>query len=95
MSVLIASVPPSDRPVDVVCKTTLKSWSPVFVLLVSANLVLLALSNETFTTLTNWNTPTKSVQGTFSSGIYTSGIAGRYLFYTNTRIDTIRFISLN
>ena len=48
-----------------------------------------ALSNETFTTLTNWNTPTKSVQGTFSSGIYTSGIAGRYLFYTMVDIGNM------
>jgi len=40
-----------------------------------------ALSNQTFTTLTNWNTPTKSTQGTFSSGVYTPGIAGKYFFY--------------
>tara|TARA_Y100000004_G_C8720641_1_gene329959 strand:- start:47 stop:595 length:549 start_codon:yes stop_codon:yes gene_type:complete len=40
-----------------------------------------ALSNQTFTTLTNWNTPTKSTQGTFSSGVYTPGIAGKYFCY--------------
>jgi hypothetical protein len=48
-----------------------------------------ALPNETFTTLTNWNTPTKSAQGTFSSGIYTPGIAGRYLFYTMVDIGNM------
>ena len=41
-----------------------------------------AVSTNTFTTLTNWNTPTKSIQGTFSSGVYTPGIAGKYFIYT-------------
>ena len=40
-----------------------------------------SISNQTFTTLTNWNNPTKSTQGTFSSGVYTPGIAGKYYFY--------------
>ena len=40
-----------------------------------------SVSNQTYTTLTNWNTPTKSTQGTFSSGVYTPGIAGKYYFY--------------
>ena len=41
-----------------------------------------AVSTASFTTLTNWNTPTKSTQGTFSSGVYTPGIAGKYFIYT-------------
>ena len=40
-----------------------------------------AISTDTFTTLTNWNTPTKSTQGSFSSGVYTPGIAGKYLIF--------------
>lgn len=40
-----------------------------------------AIANQTFTTLTNWNTPTKSTQGTFSNGVYTPGIAGKYFCY--------------
>jgi hypothetical protein len=47
------------------------------------------LTNQTFTTLTNWNTPTKSSQGTFSNGIYTPGIAGKYLFYTMVDIGNM------
>jgi len=41
----------------------------------------LSMSHETWTVQTNWNTPTKSTQGTLSSGIYTPGIAGKYVFY--------------
>mgnify|MGYP003149623245 FL=1 len=48
-----------------------------------------ALSNQTFTTLTNWNTPTKSTQGTFSSGVYTPGIAGKYFCYTMVDIGNM------
>jgi hypothetical protein len=41
-----------------------------------------AISNETYTTLTNWNTPSSLLGSiTFSSGIYTVGTAGTYFFY--------------
>ena len=41
-----------------------------------------ALGNQTYTTLTNWNTPSSLLGSvTFSNGIYTLGTAGTYFFY--------------
>ena len=55
---------------------------------------LQAIPTVTDTAIVNWNTPTKSTQGTFSSGIYTPGIAGTYIFNSNINIgncsDTMR-----
>ena len=41
-----------------------------------------AISDQTYTTLTNWNTPSNLLGTvTFSSGIVTPGTAGTYFFY--------------
>jgi len=49
-----------------------------------------AISNETYTTLTNWNTPSSLLGSiTFSSGIYTVGTAGTYFFYASPDIGNM------
>jgi len=49
-----------------------------------------AISNETYTTLTNWNTPSSLLGSiTFSSGIYTVGTAGTYFFYASPDVGNM------
>ena len=49
-----------------------------------------AISNETYTTLTNWNTPSNLLGTvTFASGVVTLGTAGTYFFYAEPDIGNM------